>query len=132
MMERTSASPAHLTFAGMSQVVRAGPWAFTSGQVALGSDGEIVGVGDARRQADQCFDNVEMALGEAGLALRDVVKLTCFMTSAAHFAGYAEAKRERFEHRPPPASTAVVVAALLDERLLLEVEAVAVVSALDH
>jgi enamine deaminase RidA (YjgF/YER057c/UK114 family) len=132
MMERTSASSPHLTFEGMSQVVRAGPWAFTSGQVALGSDGDIVGVGDARTQADQCFDNVELALGEAGLALHDVVKLTCFLTSAAHFAGYAEAKRERFQDESAPASTAVVVTALLDERLLLEVEAVAVVSTLDH
>jgi enamine deaminase RidA (YjgF/YER057c/UK114 family) len=128
MMERTSTSPAHLTFAGMSQVVRTGPWAFTSGQVALGTDGGVAGVGDARAQADQCFANLELVLGQVGLSLADVVKLTCFMTSGAHLAGYAEAKRERFPDEAP-ASTAVIVAALLDERLLLEVEAIAVSTA---
>ena len=47
--------PPGMRFAGMSQAVRCGEWITVSGQVAL-KDGQVVGVGDARAQAQQCFN----------------------------------------------------------------------------
>lgn len=113
---------------GFSQAVRVGTTVFVSGQVAWGAPGEVIGIGDPYEQAKQVFSNLRDVLAKAGARLEDVVKLTCFLTDAAHFDGYARAKAELYPDAGP-ASTTVVVDALLDERLLLEVEAVAVTNA---
>ena len=114
-----------LSFAGMSQAVRHGELVQVSGQVAFAPGGELVGEGDAAAQAEQALANVEAALAAAGARPEDVVKLTCFLLDAGDYPAYAAAKAKRFG-AAAPASTCVVVAALLDPRLLLEVEAVAV------
>jgi enamine deaminase RidA (YjgF/YER057c/UK114 family) len=115
--------PPGMRFAGMSQAVRCGGWITVSGQVAL-KDGKLVGVGDPAAQARQCFANIKTVLAEAGATLGDVVSLKCYLTEKAAYVGYAEVKNVLFaEH--PPASTTVVVAALLLPDLLMEVEAVA-------
>jgi len=115
-----------LAFAGMSQAIRDGDLVVLSGQVALDPSGEVVGEGDWDAQAEQALANLEAALVVAGASAADVVKLTCFLTDASGYSAYAAAKNRRFE-AAAPASTCVVVAALLDPRLLLEVEAIAVV-----
>lgn len=114
-----------LSFAGMSQAVRHGDLVHVSGQVALAPGGELVGEGDAAAQAEQALANVEAALTAAGARAEDTIKLTCFLLDAADYPAYAKAKAERFG-AAAPASTCVVVKELLDPRLLLEVEAVAV------
>ncbi len=114
-----------LTFPAMSQAVLAAGILHVSGQVALDSQGGLVGEGDPDAQAEQCMTNLEAVLAAAGGGLADVVKLTCFLTDAATYPSYARAKAARFRI-DPPAGTAVVVSALLDPRFLLEVEAVAV------
>jgi reactive intermediate/imine deaminase len=115
-----------LAFAGMSQAVRDGDLVVLSGQVALDPAGELVGEGDWAAQAEQALTNLEAALAAAGAGNEDVVKLTCFLTDAAGYTAYAEAKARRFA-ATAPASTCVIVAGLLDPRLLLEVEAIAIV-----
>jgi enamine deaminase RidA (YjgF/YER057c/UK114 family) len=118
-------SPA-LTFPAMSQAVRAGELLVLAGQVALDEDGNLVGPGDPVAQAEQCFRNIEQLLELGGASLRDVVKLTCFLSDKSVYPAYAAAKQTRFSS-DAPAGTAVVVSALLDERFLLEVEAIAVI-----
>jgi reactive intermediate/imine deaminase len=115
----------HLTFPGMSQAVRAGNVLYLSGQVALADGDVIVGDRDPRAQAEQCFRNLSELLHAAGTDLSAVVKLTCYLTDLDSYPEYAAVKRELFSSHPP-ASTAVLVAGLLDERFLLEVDAVAV------
>jgi 2-iminobutanoate/2-iminopropanoate deaminase len=114
----TSKSP------GMAQAVGAGSFSFVSGQVAIGADGEVVGSGDAAAQAKQCFENLSGVLAEHGSNLDHVVKLTCYLTAPEHFPGYAAEKSSFFPDNPP-ASTTVIVAALLHPDLLMEVEAIA-------
>ncbi len=116
-------NPPGTAYTGMSQAVRAGGWIHVSGQVAL-QGGTVVGTGDAQRQAEQCFSNISAALQEAGASLHDVVKLTCYLTDKAAYAGYAAARNQLFTNHPP-ASTVVVVKELLMPELLMEVEAVA-------
>lgn len=117
---------AALTFPGMAQAVRAGDTIMLSGQVAFDDSGSLVGEGDAVAQAEQCFVNIERLLEQAGASLSDVVKLTCYLADVSAYAGYATAKLRRFPD-VGPAGTAVV-AQLLDERLLMEVEAIAVLA----
>ncbi len=115
--------PPGMRFAGMSQAVRCDGWVSVSGQVAL-KDGQVIGVGDAAAQARQCFANIEAVLAEAGATLKDVVTLRCYLTEKAAYSGYAEVKNAIFANHPP-ASTTVVITALLLPDLLMEVEAVA-------
>lgn len=115
--------PPGTRFPGMSQAVRAGDWIMVSGQVAL-KDGKVVGIGDPAAQARQCFANIEAALTEAGATMDDVVTLRCYLTDKAAYAGYAEIKNVLFASRPP-ASTTVIISALLLPELLMEVEAAA-------
>jgi enamine deaminase RidA (YjgF/YER057c/UK114 family) len=118
------------TFAGMSQAVRIGNQIHVSGQVAFDEDGNIVGEGDPKLQAQQCFRNIEALLREAGASPADVVKLTCFLVDGASFPAYSEAKGKFLGDSPvPPASTTVIVAGLLVPGLLMEVEALAVTAA---
>jgi 2-iminobutanoate/2-iminopropanoate deaminase len=120
--------PPGMRFAGMSQAVRCGDWITVSGQVAL-KDGQVVGIGDAAAQARQCFANIEAVLAEAGASLGDVVSLRCFLTDRSAYEGYAEVKNMLFKDKSP-ASTTVIISALLIPALLMEVEAVAVMGKL--
>lgn len=115
----------HLNFAGMSQAVHDGHTIYLSGQVALATDGSVVGPNDAHAQAEQCFRNVASVLEAAGGRLANVVQLTCYLTDIAHFDAYAEVKRQLFPDQPP-SSTTVIVAGLLNPELLMEVAAIAV------
>lgn len=118
-------NPPGFEFAGMSQAVAVDNLVYVSGQAAIGPDGAVVGDGDPRAQAEQCFENLQRVLAVGGLELRDVVKLTCFLTDVAHFEEYAGVKQRLFGDHPP-ATTTVVVAALLYPEMLMEVEAVAI------
>ncbi len=116
-------NPPGTRFPGMSQAVRAGDWITLSGQVAL-KDGKVVGVGDAAAQARQCFANIEAALAEAGASLRNIVSLRCYLVEKTAYEDYAKVKNILFEDHPP-ASTTVIISALLLPELLMEVEVAA-------
>ena len=113
---------------GMSQAVRVGDTIYLSGQVAFDGQGEVVGRGDARAQASQCFANIRSVLETAGAQLSDVVKLTCFLVDGDDLGGYAEVKKALFVEGIAPASTTVIVKGLLIAGLIMEIEAVAVVT----
>jgi 2-iminobutanoate/2-iminopropanoate deaminase len=115
--------PPGMRFPGMSQAVRCGEWVTVSGQVAL-KDGQVVGAGDAAAQARQCFANIEAALAAAGASLSDIVSLRCYLTDKSAYEGYADIKSMLFKDESP-ASTTVIISALLIPALLMEVEAVA-------
>ena len=51
---------------------------YISGQVAINTDGQIVGIGDLATQTRQVFENIKSALETSELRFNDVVKLTFF------------------------------------------------------
>jgi enamine deaminase RidA (YjgF/YER057c/UK114 family) len=108
----------------MSWAVRAGTTVYLSGHVAFDGD-RVVGEGDPLAQAEQIFKNLEASLSAAGATFEDVVKLTCYALSPEAYQGYAAVKKN-YVADTGPAGTAIIVGALLDPRLLLEVEAIAV------
>jgi enamine deaminase RidA (YjgF/YER057c/UK114 family) len=115
------------TFAGMSQAVRIGNQIHVSGQVAFDEEGKLVGPGDPKLQAQQCFRNIEALLRAAGATPADVVKLTCYLVDGSSYPAYAEAKGLFLDaDAVPPAGTTVIVAGLLVPGLMMEVEALAV------
>jgi reactive intermediate/imine deaminase len=109
----------------MSQGIRIGNAIYTSGQVALDSDGNVVGEGDMAAQARRALENVKSVLESAGASMADVVKVTVYVTDISRLAE-THSVRSDFFPDPPPASTGVEVSALAFPGLLVEIEAVAV------
>jgi len=118
--------------AGYTQAVSVGPGRtlYISGQVAYDKKGDIVGPGDLRKQAEQTYANLEKALAAGGATFQDVVKTTHYVVnySSADLPVLREVRSRYFHPERPPANTLIGVQALAREGLLIEVEAVAVVS----
>jgi 2-iminobutanoate/2-iminopropanoate deaminase len=111
----------------LSQLVRAGPFLFLSGQIGVGSDGRLVGPA-AGEQINQAFMNVGRLLQMVGASLKNVVKLTSYLTNADDKIALQRIRREFFT--PPfPASTLLIVKQLASPDYLYEVDVVAVVDA---
>lgn len=109
----------------LSQGYRVGDLLFISGQAAYDDAGKIVAPGDFDAQANQAFANLERALRSGGSSLRNVVKVTIFLTDMAHFAKIVEL-RGRYFSPPYPADTIVEVRSLYHEDAMIEIEAIAV------
>jgi enamine deaminase RidA (YjgF/YER057c/UK114 family) len=104
------------------EVVGAGRLLFVSGQLGIRPDGSVPeGVA---AQTEQALANVEACLEAAGFARRHVVRLTTFLTDAEDRPGYMAA-RDAWVADPPPASTLVIVKALVLPACKVEVEAMA-------
>ena len=99
---------------------------FVSGQVAWDERGAIVGQGSVERQCEQVFHNVRRVLEAAGSSLEHITRVTVYLTDTAHVAAY-RAARDRLLDGIRPASTLVIVAALVEPGLLVEMDAIAVV-----
>ena len=112
---------------GFSPAARIGGSVFVSGQVSTDANGELVGADDAGAQSEQCFKNVEAALTAAGAGWDDVSKITCFLVNAADYPAYAAARQRLFPQNGPASST-VIVSALVRPEYLVEIEAYAVLS----
>jgi enamine deaminase RidA (YjgF/YER057c/UK114 family) len=99
---------------------------YISGQVAWDTNGNIVGRGDVRAQARQVFGNLRQVLQAAGGDLKDLMKITTYITKIEDFPAVAEARSEVFPGELP-ASTLIVVKSLFHPDFLLEVEGVAAI-----
>ena len=92
----------------------------------MDAEGNVVGEGDVRLQTETVLDHVKTVVEEAGGGMEDIVKVTVFISDMGLYDEIHEIRRRYFEE-PYPASSMVEVTALLDPRLLIEIEAVAVI-----
>jgi 2-iminobutanoate/2-iminopropanoate deaminase len=106
-----------------SHAVAAGGFVFVSGQLPIPPDGSKDASLPFAQQARITLWNVEHALAAARATLRDVVKVTVYLTTEEHWAAFNTVYAEVFgEHRP---ARAVVPVGPLHYGFLVEVEAVA-------
>jgi enamine deaminase RidA (YjgF/YER057c/UK114 family) len=120
-----SPSSIHPPFAPYSpgiEVSSRSRFVFVSGQLGIDKDGTIPP--DAAGQARVVFDNIKAILGEAGMGLKDVVKLNAYVTGRQHMRGYMDVRNELFEE-PYPASTLMIVGGFTREEFVVEIEAIA-------
>ncbi len=108
---------------GYSRAVAAGDFVFVSGCTSV-ADGVFVHEGDAGAQTAQAIANVAQALEGLGAGLADVVRTRMFVTDISRWEEYGLAHGAAFGDAMP-ATSMVGVAALVDPRMLVEVEAVA-------
>lgn len=107
-----------------SQAVRMGQLLFTSGQVPLGLDGQVV-EGGIVEQTHQVFRNLIAVLKAGGSSLDQVIKATVFIKDMNQFAALNEVYASYFgEHRP---ARSTVEVARLPKDVLVEIELIAAV-----
>jgi enamine deaminase RidA (YjgF/YER057c/UK114 family) len=106
---------------GYSRAVRVGDRIYVTGTTATDASGNIVGEGDAYAQTVQIIRNIENALHKAGAALEHVVRTRMFVTDIQRWEEYGRAHGEFFS-AIKPCATMVEVRALIDPRMLIEIE----------
>ena len=109
---------------GYSRAVRVGDHVHVSGTCAVWPDGSVDP--DPGAQARRALEIIGSALAEVGASLDDVVRTRIYLVDAADFGAVAAVHGEVFADIRP-ACSGVVVAALLDGRWKVEIEADAIV-----
>jgi enamine deaminase RidA (YjgF/YER057c/UK114 family) len=113
---------------GYSRAVRAGSLVLVAGTTAMDEEGVVRGVGDPGAQTAFALDRVAAALTDAGARMDQVVQTRMYVTDISRADDIGRAHGECFGGHPP-AATMVQVAALIDPRMLVEIEVVAYVGA---
>ncbi len=108
---------------GFSRAVLIGNRVLVSGTAPVWPDGHCDP--DPAAQTKRCIEIILAALKQAGASADDVVRTRVYITDAKNADTIGKAHGELFG-KIRPASTMVVVAALLDKRWHLEMEAEAV------
>jgi len=127
-MERqnvSSGSP-YESLIGFSRAVRVGDRVVVAGTAPVWPDGSCPA--DAGTQAARCLEIIVRALETAGARVGDVVRTRTYLTDAADADEIGRAHGSVFAE-VMPASTMVVVHALLDPRWKVEIEAEAIIGA---
>ena len=103
-------------------------YAFVAGQVAVASDGNLVGEGDFSAQMRQVFRNLVVSAEAVGASMRNVVKMTTYLVRAQDIEKFYGVREELFREYFPsssyPPNTLLVIDRLVREEFLIEVEAV--------
>ena len=110
---------------GYSRVVVRGDTAWVSGTTSL-VDGRVTHPGDPAAQTRQALMLIREALERAGFSLADVVRTRMFVTDISRWEDVGRAHGEFFRDIRP-ATSMVEVSKLIDPRMLVEVEAEAIV-----
>ena len=94
---------------------------FTSGQIPLNLNGEIVG-NNIKEQTEQVMQNLKAVLEEAGTNFENAIKTTCFLTNMDNFQKFNEVYAKYFVSNPARSCVAVKE---LPKNVLVEVEVIA-------
>ena len=124
MPQRTVIIPDSLTpNPAFSPAIQVGSLLFISAQVSQDNAGNIVGVGDCEAQARNIMSRISTIAEAAGCGMKDVVKITTFLTDIKDYPSFSKVRGETFPTTPPASST-VIVAGLVRPELVIEIEAI--------
>ena len=109
--------------------VEGGRLLFVSGQVPVNAQRQLASR-DFREQVERVYDNLETVLKSVGAGFHNVVKTTNYLTNISQAKVFREVRDARFAHLTTrPASTTLVITALVEPEFLLEIEVIAAVPA---
>jgi enamine deaminase RidA (YjgF/YER057c/UK114 family) len=112
---------------GFSRAVRVGPWISVGGTAPVGPDGKTVGLGDAARQAERCFEIIGDALERAGSGWQDVVRTRLILTDIDDWKKVIDV-RKKFCVAAKPVDTIMQITRFVNPEWLVEVEVDAVIA----
>lgn len=111
--------------------VRAAEYLFIAGMLSADKDGTIVGEGDFDAQCRQVFKNLGAALKSAGAGWPNIVQFTTYLVHSQSIPNFMEFRLREFPGMFPdgkyPPNTLLMVDRLVNEKFLVEVQAVAAV-----
>lgn len=109
--------------------VKAAELVFIAGQVAVDRAGNVVGAGDFDAQCVQAFANLGAALASVGAGWENVAQFTTYLVHSQDIAGFMAYRGREFPRLFPgggyPPNTLLIIDRLVDEALLIEVQAIA-------
>lgn len=105
---------------GFSRVVSVGPLVLIAGTTAVDEYGFVIGA-NPYEQAVEIFRKLGHELERVGLSFADVIRTRMYVTDISRADEVGRAHQEVFA-TTPPAATMVAVQALIDPRLLVEIE----------
>ena len=105
-----------------SQAIVSNGLVFTSGQIAINPDTNIVEATDINGQSEQVMKNLKAVLEAAGSSFGKAVKTTCFLADMNDFAAFNEVYGKYFTSLPARSCVAVKT---LPKNVLVEVEVIA-------
>ena len=114
--------------AGYCRAVRVGQFIEVAGTTAVDAEGNFFGEGDAGAQTQYVLEKIQHAIEEAGGTMSDVVRTRIYVTDKEDMMEVAKV-HGKFFGEILPVSTGVEIGALIDDRLLVEIEASAIVCA---
>ena len=120
-MEKIATTLAPAAIGPYSQAVKTGNLVFTSGQIALSTEGVVVG-DDITAQTEQVMKNLGAVLNAAGSSYEKAVKTTCFLADIKDFVAFNEVYGKYFSSKPARSCVAVKD---LPKGVLVEVEVIA-------
>ena len=107
-----------------SHGIRIGSVLYSAGQTSRDASGQLVGIGDVGRQAEQAFYNLALVLQAAGMGFGDIVRLNIFACRVGDLPAIFEVANRYFTGHAP-ALTAAMVDSLAYPEYLLELEVIA-------
>lgn len=103
---------------------------FIAGQLSANAAGEIIGDGDFDAQCTQVFLNVKTALEACGLGWENIVQFTTYLVDPRDIPKFMAFRLRKFPEFFPdgkyPPNTLLIVARLVEEPFLVEVQPLAV------
>ena len=105
---------------------KAGNTVYLAGAIGTNDDGSLSP--DIKVQTRRAWEKLSKVMEEAGGSLRDIVKVTVFLTDMRYQHGQGEVRAELFPG-DKPASTLVQCVALAIPGALIEIEGIAILDA---
>jgi enamine deaminase RidA (YjgF/YER057c/UK114 family) len=118
----TSIHPPFAPYSPGVEVASRSRLVFVSGQLGIAKDGTIPP--DCGGQAELAFANIEAILAEAGMGLKDIVRINAYVTGREHLQSYMQVRNKLFSE-PFPTSTLMIVAGFARPEFVVEIEAIA-------
>jgi enamine deaminase RidA (YjgF/YER057c/UK114 family) len=115
------------SIAGYCRAVRVGQFIEVAGTTAVDAQGNFFGEGDVVAQTQFVLKKIQHAIEQAGGTMSDVVRTRIFVTDREYMMEVAKVHGEFFGEIMP-VSTGVEISALIDDRLLVEIEASAIIT----
>lgn len=111
--------------AGYSRAIKIGNRILFSGTTSIEGE-EVIGENDFYTQTMGILRKIEKILEQAGARMEDIVRTRIYVTDISKWEEVSKAHRECFGNIKPVTSM-VQVSALIDSRMLVEIEAEAIV-----